>query len=414
MKDDSDSMNPRGEQPRPSWVGLLALFSIASFVESMYYGQMGAFTPLYLPRLGVAAADVPLWTGRVAAIAGLLGIPFLPLWGALADRYSRKPIIVRSFVANLLSGVVMLLSGSVWLFAAGRAIAGFSMGNSGLMMTTLSDRSPRGKIGFTFAVMNSAAPIGAFIGPLFGGPLVDRLGFPFLLGIDGALMLCIIVALSLGYHDPYTGSKAKGLFSMAVDSVVIVLRSPLLLALFAALCLLFAGWMLVMTYMPLAVSHMYHGNKPGTAIGFILGLGGLSSLLLGPAMGALADRFGHWRLVFIGGLLSALLWPLPMLARGLVGFALAWGAANGITSGVFAVSFSVLSGSAHQSIRGRVMSFAYLPLNLGVFAGPAIGSALTRTDVFLVFPAAGAITLLGVGMLAVAARLRMRPNAQGT
>jgi MFS family permease len=199
MKDDSDSMNPRGEQPRPSWVGLLALFSIASFVESMYYGQMGAFTPLYLPRLG-----------------------------------------------------------------------------------------------------------------------------------------------------------------------------------------------------------------------FILGLGGLSSLLLGPAMRALADRFGHWRLVFIGGLLSALLWPLPMLARGLVGFALAWGAANGITSGVFAVSFSVLSGSAHQSIRGRVMSFAYLPLNLGVFAGPAIGSALTRTDVFLVFPAAGAITLLGVGMLAVAARLRMMPNAQGT
>jgi hypothetical protein len=51
------------------------------------------------------------------------------------------------------------------------------------------------------------------------------------------------------------------------------------------------------------------------------------------------------------------------------------------------------------------MSFAYLPVNLGVFVGPAIGSAFSRHDVRLVFPTAGVLTLAGLLVLAVAARL---------
>ncbi len=116
-----------GPARTPPWLGILALFSIAALVESSYYGQITAFTPLHLPHLGVAPAHVPAWTGRVAALAGLLGIPLLPLWGALADRYSRKPVIARSFVVHLLSGLVMLLAGNVWVFAFGRALTGFAL-----------------------------------------------------------------------------------------------------------------------------------------------------------------------------------------------------------------------------------------------------------------------------------------------
>jgi MFS family permease len=58
---------------------------------------MGTFTPLFLPELGVAAANVPLWTGIAASVPAAVGLPFLQFWGALADRYSRQPIIARSF-----------------------------------------------------------------------------------------------------------------------------------------------------------------------------------------------------------------------------------------------------------------------------------------------------------------------------
>ncbi len=281
------------EPERAPWVGLLVLFSVASLIEATYYGQISAFTPLHLPNLGVPLAQVPAWTGRVTALAGLVGIPLLPLWGALADRFSRQPIIVRSFAVHLLSGVLMLLAGNLWVFALGRALTGFALGNSGLMMTTLSERAPRARTGFALAVMNSAAPIGAFAGPLFGGPAVDRWGFPTLLAADAVLMLAVIVALSVGYRDSFRATQRKPILPMAMESVGIVIRSAPLRSLFIALFLLFAGWMLVMTYVPLVVTGIYQGPNPATVVGLVLGLGGLSALLVGPLMGALADRFGH-------------------------------------------------------------------------------------------------------------------------
>jgi hypothetical protein len=42
------------------------------------------------------------------------------------------------------------------------------------------------------------------------------------------------------------------------------------------------------------------------------------------------------------------------------------------------------------------MTFAYLPANIGFVVGPAIGSVIASVDVFLVFPAAALLTLLGL------------------
>ena len=65
-----------------------------------------------------------------------------------------------------------------------------------------------------------------------------------------------------------------------------------------------------------------------------------------------------------------------------------------------------MSGSASGSIRGRVMAFAYLPVNLGTMVGPAIGAVVTRSSVFAVFPVAAVMMLLGVVMLVVAMRTK--------
>lgn len=87
-----------------------------------------------------------------------------------------------------------------------------------------------------------------------------------------------------------------------------------------------------------------------------------------------------------------------------MGFTLAWALLNGVASGVFVVSFSVLSESAPDSVRGRVMTFAYLPVNVGFIVGPALGSVVTRGSVFGVFPVAATFTALGIGALAFASR----------
>ena len=59
--------------------------------------------------------------------------------------------------------------------------------------------------------------------------------------------------------------------------------------LFPALFLLFAGWMLAYTYVPLMIAALYHGRNLGTAVGVVVGVGGLVALAVGPALGALAN-----------------------------------------------------------------------------------------------------------------------------
>jgi MFS family permease len=113
----------------------------------MFWGQVIGFTPLYLAQLGVPPPDIAGWTGAVAAVSMALGLPFLPLWGALADRYARKPVIVRSFAAYLIAGIVTFLAPNLWIFTLGRAVMGFAL---------------------AFAIMNASSPIGAFIGPIVG------------------------------------------------------------------------------------------------------------------------------------------------------------------------------------------------------------------------------------------------------
>jgi MFS transporter, DHA1 family, multidrug resistance protein len=395
-------MREQSLSTQTSWRRLLGLFTFGAFIETVFYGQMVAFTPLYLPQLGVRPEDVLFWTGVIASVTGLVGLPFLPFWGALADRYARKPVIIRSFVIHMLVALACAAAGNIWVFVLARTLSSLSLGNSGLMMTTLSERTPSNRQGLAFTIMNNASPVGIFIGPLIGGPIFDHLGMQALLLIDAGLMLIVVLSLTFGYQDDFKGTARGPLFSMAVESVRIILRSRPLRLFFPALFLVFAGGRMASTFLPVVVGQLYQGADQGTMVGLVLGAGGALAILVGPIMGILADRYGHWKLLLAGALLSSVLWILPGLTTGLVAFGAAWAVINALSSGVTSISFMVLSSLASREERGRVMSFAYLPVNVGIILGPSIGSAITQNSVFTVFPAAAVLTILGCGLLWVA------------
>ena len=387
---------------RSSWIWLLGLYTVASFLETVFWGQMTAFTPIFLRDLGMAQLQIPSMVGIIAAIVGAAGIPFLPFWGALADRYSRQPIVVRSFFVYLLAGMTSILAGNVWVFVIGRSLMSLSLGNSGLMLTTLSERTPANRQGFAFAMMSSAGPVGAFVGPLIGGPIVDRWGFRALMWVDVALMIIVVLSLSLGYFDSYRGESRDSIWRMAGDSIRVSFQAGRLRTLFIAFFLLYAGWMMVYSYLPVVITSLYKGDNPASMIGYILGAGGILAMILSPIVGSMADRFGYWRILMSGAALETVLWLVPFWTRSLVPFAIIACVISGIAAAVFSISFNVLSSSASADIRGRVMSFAYLPVNLGFSFGPLLASQLVKLDLFYIFPAAFLFTGLGLFVLNMA------------
>jgi len=384
---------------------MVALFSVAGFIEVVAYGQVTAFTPLYLPRLGIPESEVAFWVGAIASFSNFVGLPFLPFWGALADRYGRKPLIIRSFATAFIALGLTVIAPNVWVFAFSRAFQSLGLGNTGLMLATLAEHAPAARTAFAFGVVNGANPLGGFLGPLIGGPIVDRFGFPTLIAVDALAMAAVVALLALGYRDGFVPPGSGGsLFRMAGEGVMLIVRSPRLRALFPALFLLFAGWMLAYIYVPLVVARLYSGSDPATAVGIVLGAGGLGIFIASPAIGALADRFGRSRTLFVGCAWLAVVWMLPFFARDLLTFTIAWAIVNGLAAGLFSVSFTMLSASTGDATRGRVMTFAYLPANMGFVIGPGIGSVIASVDVFLVFPAAAVLTAVGLSAVIFAWR----------
>ena len=398
-----DTLPATGRAITTSWLWLLTLFTVAGFFESAFWGQLLAFTPLYLPQIGVAAGDVPLWLGRIAVFGGLLGVPFVPFWGALADRYGHKPLIVRAYVALLIGAGLTLIAASPWLVVLGRAATGFALGSTGLMMAALAERTPARRMGLAFAIMNGAGPIGAFLGPIVGGPVIDAWGIRTLLLLDGFVLLLCIAGLLWGYQGKRPLPVTDSLWQMALESLRHIAQSPRLRTLFPALFLLFTGWMLATTYVPLIVPTYYHGTQVGFTVGLVVGAGGLLAIVLAPVLGALGDRYGCWRVLIAAATVSVLLWPLPAFMPTLWSFGVAWAILNGLTTGVFALSFTVLSDAIVPAMRGRIMCFAYLPLLFANMLGPGLGALITQQSLFAIFPVAAVLTALGVGAVGWAA-----------
>jgi DHA1 family multidrug resistance protein-like MFS transporter len=391
---------------KPSgWRRMLTLFTLASFVEVIAYGQLAAFTPLHLPTIGVSPENVPVAVGLITAGVNVIGLLFLPFWGVLADRFGRKPLIIRSFAATGAGLAVAAAARDVWLFTLGRGLNSLNLGNSGLMMTTLQESAPAARLGFAFGIVNGAGPLGAFIGPLIGGPLVDRYGFNVVMAIDAVLLVGVVLGMTYGYRDAFVPSRERPpILRAAFDGLRIIWSSPRLRALFPALLVLFAGWMLTFIYLPVVVQRIHGDEGLGTAVGIALGGSGLVTLVASPTIGAVADRLGHWRVLYVAAVVDGVLWLVPWATREYWPFVIAFAIVSGIGSGVFSLSFNVLASSATDAARARVMTFAYLPLNLGFIVGPGVGAFIVGRDPFGIFPAACAFELVGVVLLLYAAR----------
>ena len=81
----SDATAGKPRHHANSWVVLLLVFTLAGVVESQACGHLNAFRPLYLQQLGVPAPNIPTWTGVLAALGFVIGLPLLPFWGVWTE-----------------------------------------------------------------------------------------------------------------------------------------------------------------------------------------------------------------------------------------------------------------------------------------------------------------------------------------
>src|SRR5207302_10722411 len=82
------------------WRRNLAALWLAEFMANFAFSLALPFTPLYLHQdLGVRGAhDLALWSGLIGGGTGLTMAVASPIWGMIADRRGRQPILIRAMV----------------------------------------------------------------------------------------------------------------------------------------------------------------------------------------------------------------------------------------------------------------------------------------------------------------------------
>jgi len=361
----------------PRWPRLAVLFAATGFVESMAFSHYLTFLPLLVRDLGVAEQDVAGMVGLLSSAALLAGLPLVPFWGAWADRYSRKAVIVRSAVVEALLFLLLAFVRDVSQLFLLVPLVGLVLGNTGVMLAELSDRVPRARLGLAISVVGASGPLGVSVGPALGGPVVDQAGVQTLFLADALLSGVAVVALMLAYHErPDRPRSPFPVLTLVRRSLVAVVRTPIARTVFLAYFLVLLGQRVVVPFLALYVELLGGPSVLASTVGLVAGVNGLAAASGSAAAGALADRVG-FRPVLLGAIVLATTSALAGAALDtLPPFVVDYALLGVGVATASAMLFAFLATGLPADVRSSVLNLSLLPMYLSGIVGSLLAVEL--------------------------------------
>src|SRR5437868_15474150 len=94
-----------------SWKRNLYALWLAQMLTIIGFSLRAPFLPFYIKELGATSFESQaLWSGAVNAGGAAVMAISAPLWGIIADRYGRKPMVLRAMFAGSVTIALMGLA----------------------------------------------------------------------------------------------------------------------------------------------------------------------------------------------------------------------------------------------------------------------------------------------------------------
>ena len=396
---------PRGyaERNEQYWRRNLVVCVFGSFTTLVSLSMLLPFLPLYVRQLGVSSQSAVIQWSGIAFGATFLGTALTaPLWGRLADRFGRKPMLVRAAIGM---AVVMSLIGvahNVYELVALRLIAGLVGGYASASTVMVGTQAPRERAGWALGILSTGALAGNLVGPLVGGVLPDWIGIrgTFFAGgamIAAAALLTIFVVKEEFHPASDAKAHARGAAGTPAHRANYAVVAALLVTAMMVLLANMSIEPIITVYVGgLGVSAAHLARVAGV----VMACSALGSMLTAARLGALADRFGSWRVIVACLVLTGLAmvpqafvtqwWQLAAL-RVLMGMTLA---------GLLPSIGKLARQSVDESRTGRLLGYLQSAQFSGQVVGPVIGGVIgVHLGLHAVFFATGAL-LIACGGLA--------------
>ena len=406
------------------WRRTFVTLCVAQLLALLGFSMALPFLPLYVQQMGVtdprAAAR---WAASMTTGGGLVMAMLAPVWGALADRYGRKPMVARALLGGgTIVGLMSVARSPVQLLTL-RTVQGAFSGTVAASRTLLASVAPAAELGFALGMMQTAMFVGNSAGPLLGGLIADRFGYSTTFLITAAIQVCAGVAVILLVHEDFhrepaepadtarQGTLRQRRLAGVQNSFGVVFRVPGLAALIATLFFVQAGVGAVSPVLALFVSNLVggaHGSVASLA-GLILGSTAVTSAFAAGFAGKLADRIGHERMIALCALGGGLLYLPQALVTSpwqLLGLRATLGIFDG---GLMPSVMATVALRSPAARRGWVFGLTATATSLGNAAGPAAGAAAASAfGLRASFLLTAVVLLLAAAWVAIALDVRHR------
>ncbi len=286
-----------------SWRGVNVLLLASSTVMFAAEGHFIAFTPLQLRELGLSDVEVGIWTGLLVAVTMGTSLPLGPFWGVLAERFSRRAILLRSYLVMAASLLLAAWAPDLTWLVAARAIVGLSFGMGGVITATQAMLTPHPHVGRAVATVQAALPVASSIGPPLGALAIPHTGLRGLLVIDAVLTLLAGLALLVLLPEPKGGHRPRSVLGRMGEVLRIAWSTPPVRWNLINQFVVRAGSGTVDAYLPVRITQV--AADPAAAIGWIMGGYGALTTVATWLVGRLADRADIVRVYALGMLFAA-------------------------------------------------------------------------------------------------------------
>lgn len=204
----------------PMWKRNLIVCWFGMFVTGVGMSQIAPVLPLYIKHLGVDNADsIAQLSGLAFGITFIVSAIFSPIWGQAADRFGRKPMLLRASLGMAIVISCMGFAPNVYVLIALRLLQGTITGYSTACTTLIATQTDKEHAGYALGTLSTASIAGALLGPTIGGFIAENMGLQSSFFVTGGLMLVAFITTALFVKESFHREDKKRLVSRKSGAV---------------------------------------------------------------------------------------------------------------------------------------------------------------------------------------------------
>lgn len=302
-----------------SWQRTVTVMFLAQLLASLGFSTIFPFLPAFVEELGsTTGGSTVFWVAMVYSVQAVAMMIASPVWGAMADRYGRKPMVIRSLIGGAVLVVLMGFSRSAEELVLIRLVQGLVTGVVSASASMVAAAVPRDKLGYAMGLMQTGQWAGISVGPIVGGFLEYLVGIRMSFLVTGVLLAIGGVLVVFGVREEFTPPpRSRRLVGHMFAQWREVLRAP---GVSVAYLLRFTAWLgrtMIMPYLPLFIATLTLRTELASIYtGIAIGAASLAGTISGVALGRLGDRVGHKRVLVASAVATALFYAPMALVTG--------------------------------------------------------------------------------------------------